>query len=100
MSVNDARSCASCCPFSDGPLGQDALSSNHAQRRGYISDHPDLSPHDTIPIPVATTLSLPSEDITFVDPESSGELHLGHAQQPPGCIIDYWFHYLGLSLDT
>ena len=27
-------------------------------------------------------------------------LHPDYAQQPADWIIDYWFHYLGLSLDT
>ena len=27
-------------------------------------------------------------------------LNQDYAQQPPNWIIDYWFHYLGLSLDT
>ena len=27
-------------------------------------------------------------------------LHPDYAQQPPDWIIDYWFNYLGLSLDT
>lgn len=99
MCVNSAHSCASCYPSSNDPLGEDVLSSNHAQRQVYISNHPDLSSHDAIPIPLTTTPRLPFEGNMSTDQESRSALHLAHTQQPPDYIIDYWFHYLGLSLD-
>jgi hypothetical protein len=99
--VNCARSCASCCLSSDGPLGETFPSGSHAQSEGYISNHTDLSPHCVRPRPVATASRLPFEGCTMsTDQALESSLHPGYVQQPPDWIIDYCFNFLGLSLDT
>ena len=89
------------CPSSGSPLGEDFPSNSHAQSDGYVTNHTYIGPHCVVPIPVATAPRLPSEGCTMaMDQGFEDALHPDHAQQPPDWMIDYWFHYLGLSLDT
>jgi len=96
MCVNGAYPCAPCRLSSDGPLGENFPSNGHAQSKGYVSNHTYLSPHCVISVPMATASRLPDDEAKAFE----GTLHPDYVQQPPDWIIDYWFGYLGLSLDT
>ena len=92
--------CALPCCWPDGSFGETFLNDNYKQgTRG--TGNPNLNPYlETPPSTVAASFLRPRGDVISADQAFPGPVNPGYAQHPPNCAIDYWFHRLGLSLDT
>ena len=89
------------CPSSHGST-QNAVHSDDAKAKT-ISRSPDLNPFHVIPPPTATAPRFPFDPDTHITPTHHtypGSVNPADMVQPPDNVIDYWFHSLGLSLDT
>ena len=81
---------------------QNAFHSDDAKAKT-ISSSPGLNVFQNIPQSTATTPRLssdPDTHITSTQHTYGGSVNPANIVQPPDDVIDYWFHRLGLSLDT
>lgn len=99
MRVDDTLpSFSFCCASSDGPS---FLHNSHGQSERDPMNHSDLTPYGNTPIALATTQHSRSlGDCASLVQMFPGAVNQDYAQQPPDHMINYWFHRLGLSLDT
>ena len=72
-------------------------------KRETISDSPEFNTSQAILPLLAGTSHVPSDpDILLTSTQRTyrGSVNPANMVQPPDGVIDYWFHRLGLSLDT
>ena len=89
-----------CYPSSGGSVREDVFHSDEAKReRGF--SHYEINTPQSILSSLAITSHFPSEgDIPSTQYTNGGSVSPDYMEQPPDHVIDYWFHRLGLSLDT
>ena len=88
-------------PFwQDGSFHETFLHDNYTQSQRGTGD-PNLTPYFDTPLSAATTSFLRSRgDVMSADQVFPGPANPEYAQHPPNCVIDYWFHRLGLPAEA
>ena len=93
---------ASCrCPSSHG-AGENVHHSDYMKAEA-ISSSPEFNTSQALLPLLATTSCIPSDpDILLTSTQRTyeGSVNPANIVQPPDDVIDYWFHWLGLSVDT
>lgn len=90
------------CPSSHGAGDANVFHIDYAKGETILGS-PESNTSQAI-LPLLTTISrIPSDpDILIMSTQRTygGSMDQGNIVQPPDDVIDYWFHRLGLSLDT
>ena len=89
------------CPSSHG-VGENVFHSNYEQGET-IPGSPEFDTSQAILPLLARTSHVPSDQdilLTSAQRTYGGSVNPANIVQPPDDVIDYWFHRLGLSLDT